>query len=37
MPNRIMDGFFKKVNEKVNLEPSNESPRGHRYVKGQIF
>ena len=37
MPNGIMDGFFKKVNEKVNLGRSNACRPLHGYFKGQIF
>ena len=38
-PNGIMDGFFKKVNLKVNigrLSTPDARPSGHRYFWGQI-
>ena len=32
-----MDGFFKNVNQKVNLGKPNVRRQWYRYVKGQIF
>ena len=37
MPNCIMDRFFQKVNEKVNLGRPRIRGPWHRYSKGQIF
>ena len=34
MPNGIMDGFFRKVNQKVNL---GQCSTGHNYFIGRIF
>ena len=39
MPNDIMDGFFSKINQKVNLgrRPTPGRRTGHRYFIGRIF
>ena len=37
MPQGIMDRFFERVNQKVNLRRPNACRLWHRYFKGQIF